>query len=73
MSPREAFNGKILIDGPDDGAFRLRYHCVKRVVRNRAAAGDGREAASASAAHAPIHSIAMQICAIAATARSDSF
>ena len=73
MSPREAFDGKILVDGADDRAFRLRNYGVEGVVGNRAAARDCREAASATAAHASIHSIAMQVGAIAATARGDSF
>ena len=45
----QAFDREVLVDGADDGAFRLGDDGVEAGVRNRAAAGDRDQARAAPA------------------------
>ncbi len=68
----QTFDGEVFVHGADHGAFRLGDDGVERVIRNRAAAGDGGEAAAAASAEAMIDLIAMQVGAVAPAARGDA-
>src|SRR5258708_30775554 len=53
----EAFHGKIFVDGADGDALGLGHDGIEGILRNRAAAGDGREARAATCANDPVHAI----------------
>src|SRR6266852_566708 len=57
----EAFHGKIFVDGADGDALGLGHDGIEGILRNRAAAGDGREARAATRANDPVQAIAMAI------------
>ena len=68
----EAFDGEIFIHRSDVYALGFGDDGVKRIIRNRAAARDGSEAAAAPAAHASVYAIAMEISTVTSAARGDS-
>ena len=68
----QALDREILVERADHRAFGLGDHEILRVVRNRAAGGDGGQTRAAPAAHAPVHAVAMQIRAAAAARGGDA-
>ena len=68
-----ALHREVLIHGSDDNAFRLSNHRVQRVVRDGATTGNSCEPAAPSCPQFPVHSIPMQICAVAPAPRGDAF
>ncbi len=70
---RHAFGGEIFIHRAHDNAFRFRHHREQRVVGNRAAARDRRQARPAPRSQFAVDAIVMQVSAIAASLRGDSF
>ena len=69
---RQTLDGKIFVHGADNRVIRRGHNRVKRILRNRAAAGDGRKPASTAAAQALIHLVVEQVGAEAAAPGRDA-
>ena len=70
---RHTLDREILVERADRRAFRFGDHEILSGVGNGAAGGDGRQASAPAAAHAVVHTVAMQIRAAAAPAGGDAF
>src|SRR5439155_24273062 len=62
-----AFHGEVFINGADYGAFWFCNDGVKRIFRNSATAGDGREARPPPAPQPPVDPITIQVNPVTAT------
>ena len=69
----EALDGKIFVHGSDRRVVRRGHDAVERILRDRSAAGDRGEAASAASFEAMVHAIAEKIGAVTAAPRGDAF
>ena len=58
---RHAFKRKVFIQAADEQAFGLQDDIVIKLVGNRAAVGNGRQACTAARPQHPIHGITMQV------------
>ena len=61
MSPGEALDGEVLVDGADQLPRRLEHDVVVGVVGNRAAGGERRQPRAAAAAQHAVDRVAMQV------------
>ncbi len=67
-----ALHREVLIQRADHYFFRLRHHREQRRLRNRSAAGDGRQPRAAPRPQPPVHHVAEQIRAVAAALGGDA-
>ncbi len=67
-----ALHSKVFINRTHNNAIGLRHHGIKRVIWDRSAAGDGRQPRPAPRPQLAVHSVPVQICAIASAPRGDA-
>ncbi len=67
-----ALDREVLVERADDDLFRLHHHREQRGIRNRAAAGDGRQPRATPPAQTPVDHVAIEIRAIAAALGRDA-
>src|SRR5262249_31687004 len=69
----QAFDGEVLIDGPDRDLARLEYHLVVGSVGDGSARSNGGQTRASSSPQSPVDGIAMQVGAAAAAAGREPF